>query len=93
MLEPGGSAVEAVEAALRALEDESTFNCGHGSTLNAAGEVEMCAAIIEGKTLNVGGVSFIQGVRHPISVAKAMLDEETVLIAGPGAGLRGRKGA
>ena len=85
ILEEGGSAVDAVEAALRVLEDDPTFNCGYGSDLNEAGEVEMCAALMEGETFNVGGVSIIQGVRHPASVAKAMLKEETILIAGPGA--------
>lgn len=85
VLEGGGSALDAVEAAIRALEDDPAFNCGYGSALNAAGEVEMCAAIMEGGTFNVGGVSIVQGVRHPVSVARAMLEEETTLIAGPGA--------
>lgn len=85
VLERGGSATDAVEAAIRILENDPVFNCGYGSALNAAGEVEMCAAVMEGKTLNIGGVSIIQGVRNPVSVARAMLEEETVLIAGPGA--------
>lgn len=85
VLEEGGSAIDAAEAALRVLEDDPTFNCGYGSDLNAAGEVEMCAAVMEGESFNVGAVSVVQGVRHPVSVARAMLEEETVLIAGPGA--------
>ena len=43
----------------------------------------MCLAIVQGQSLNVGGVPVVQGVRHPISVAKAMLKDETILIAGP----------
>jgi len=85
VLEQGGSAIDAVEASIRALEEDATFNCGYGSALNAAGEIEMCSAIMEGKTFNVGGVSIIQGVRHPISVARAMIEEEPILISGPGA--------
>ena len=85
VLEGGGSALDAVEAAIRVLEDDPAFNCGYGSVLNAAGEVEMCAAIMEGESFNIGGVSIVQGVRNPVSVARAMLEEETTLIAGPGA--------
>lgn len=85
LLQNGGSAVDAVEAAIRVLEDDPTFNCGYGSDLNEDGEVEMCSAIMEGGEYNVGGVTVIQGVRHPISVAKAMLQEKTVLLAGRGA--------
>jgi beta-aspartyl-peptidase (threonine type) len=85
VLEQGGSAVDAVEASIRSLEDDPTFNAGYGSALNEDGQVEMCSALMEGENFNVGGVSVIQGVRHPISVARAMLNEDSVLISGPGA--------
>jgi L-asparaginase / beta-aspartyl-peptidase len=85
ILDEGGSAVDAVEAAIRVLEDDPTFNAGFGSDLNADGEVEMCSAIMDGATLDVGGVAVIKGVQHPISVAKLMLREDTILIAGDGA--------
>lgn len=85
VLTRGGAAADAVEAAIRVLEDDPTFNCGYGSALNEAGEVEMCAAIMEGEKFNAGGVAVIKGVRHPISVARAMLYDEPVLIAGSGA--------
>ena len=85
VLQANGSAVAAVEAAVRELEDDPTFNAGYGSALNADGEVEMCSAMMEGENFNVGAVSIIQGVRHPISVALAMLNEEPILLAGPGA--------
>ncbi|WP_027483355.1 isoaspartyl peptidase/L-asparaginase family protein [Deinococcus pimensis] len=85
VLEGGGSAVEAVEAAVRVLEDDATFNAGMGSALNADGEVEMDAALMDGGTLDVGAVTGVMGVRHPVSVARLLLREETVLLAGEGA--------
>src|SRR4051812_16979683 len=85
VLRRGGAATDAVEAAIRVLEDDPTFNAGIGSALNRDGEVEMCAALMEGSTFNVGAVAVATGVRHPISVAKALLREETVLLGGPGA--------
>lgn len=85
ILENGGNAVDAVEESIRVLEDDPTFNAGFGSELNADGEVEMCSAIMDGKTLDVGGVAVVKGVRHPISVAKAMLLQGPILIAAEGA--------
>jgi beta-aspartyl-peptidase (threonine type) len=85
ILAAGGAALAAVEQAVRVLEDDPTFNAGYGSVLNAAGEVEMDAAIMDGATLDLGGVAAAKGLRHPISVAAAMLDEPTTLLAGAGA--------
>jgi L-asparaginase / beta-aspartyl-peptidase len=85
LLEQGGSAVDAVEAAIRVLEDDPTFNAGFGSDRNADGAVEMDAALMDGATLDIGAVAAIQGVRHPISVAKRMLSEPPTLLVGPGA--------
>ncbi len=85
ILQAGGSAIDAVENALRVLEDDPTFNCGYGSALNDAGEVEMCSGLMDGATFDVGAVSVLQGVRHPISVARALLRDKTVLLSGPGA--------
>ncbi len=84
-LEQGGSSLEAVEAAIRILEDDPTFNAGFGSMLNADGEAEMDAAIMEGQHLGAGAVAAIQGVRHPISVARRILETDTVLLSGEGA--------
>ncbi len=80
-----GSAIDAVEAAIRALEADPTFNAGYGSARNAEGEVEMCSGLMEGASYNVGAVGIIKGVRHPISVARAMLYEEPILLAAEGA--------
>ena len=85
LLARGGSAVDAVEAAIRVLERLPVFNAGFGSVLNAQGEVEMCAALMDGATLDVGAVGAIMGVAHPVSAARAMLRQEPVLLAGEGA--------
>jgi beta-aspartyl-peptidase (threonine type) len=85
ILEQGGSAVDAVEAAIRILESDPTFNAGYGSDLNADGEVEMDAALMDGSSLALGAVAAIQGVRHPISVARRMLSEPPTLLVGEGA--------
>lgn len=85
ILEAGGSAIEAVEAAVRSLEDDPTFNAGFGSALNSQGEVEMDSGVMDGMSLAVGAVAGIRGVRHPVSVARAMLPETPVLLTGEGA--------
>jgi beta-aspartyl-peptidase (threonine type) len=85
MLEAGGSAVDAVVAAITVLEDDPNFNAGYGSVLNADGEVELDAALMDGATLDVGAVAALAGARNPIAVCKAMLREPSVLIVGDGA--------
>ncbi|MET3666522.1 isoaspartyl peptidase/L-asparaginase family protein [Caulobacter sp. 1776] len=85
VLEAGGRALDAVVAAVRALEDDPTFNAGRGAVRNARGEVELDAAIMDGQTLAVGGVAAVKTLRHPISVAAAMLPEVPVLLVGEGA--------
>ena len=85
ILERGGTALDAVEASIRVLEALPVFNAGYGSALNHVGEVEMCAAIMDGRTLDVGAVGALKGVRHPVSVARTMLPEKHILIAGEGA--------
>jgi len=80
VLRSGGSAGEAVEAAIRVLESDQTFNAGFGATLNSEGEVELDAAIMEGAKLGWGAVAAVQGVRHPISVARKIMDEKPLLL-------------
>ena len=87
VLEAGGAALDAVEAAVRALENDPTFNAGTGSSLNERGEAEMCSGIMDGRNLKVGAVGAIRGVRNPVAVARAMLPEQEVLIVGEGAEL------
>lgn len=85
VLQAGGGAVDAVEMAIRALEDDPTFNAGYGAVLNDQGEVECDAAIMDGTDLSVGGVAAVSTLRHPISVAASMLSERPVLLVGHGA--------
>lgn len=86
VLERGGAALDAVEAAVRVLEDDPTFNAGRGGAMNAAGEVELCAGLMEGAELKFGAITMAQGVPHPISVARALLERHgTRLLAGRGA--------
>jgi beta-aspartyl-peptidase (threonine type) len=85
LLEAGGGAVAAVEAAIRVMEDDPVFNAGFGSVLNAEGEVETDAAIMDGASLDAGAVTGLRGVRNPITVARALMGEHTVMLAGEGA--------
>ena len=85
VLDSGGSAAAAVEAAIRVLESDQTFNAGFGSTMNSEGEVEADAAIMNGATLDWGAVAAVQKVRHPISAArKIMEDKPRLLVAKSG---------
>jgi beta-aspartyl-peptidase (threonine type) len=93
ILSDGGSAVDAVEAAIRVLEDRPIFNAGRGSAPNEAGGVEMCAGLMDGRDLSAGAVGAIREVRNPISVARKLLPEKEVLLVGEGALLFARKHA
>ncbi|MBC5772739.1 isoaspartyl peptidase/L-asparaginase [Pontibacter sp. KCTC 32443] len=73
ILEEGGSAVDAVEAAVIKLENNPLFNAGRGSALNANGEVEMDAAIMRGDDQASGAVALIRNIRNPVSLAKAVM--------------------
>lgn len=85
ILARGGAALDAVEAAIRALEDLPVFNAGRGSAPNEAGKIEMCAGLMDGRDLSVGAVAAIRNVKHPIAVARRLLPEKEVLLAGEGA--------
>src|SRR6185295_575207 len=71
----GGRALDAVEAAVRALEDHPRFNAGRGSVLTSAGTIEMDASIMEGDTLGNGAVACVSEVRNPITLARRILDD------------------
>ena len=82
----GGSAVEAVEEAVVILENSHLFNAGKGSVFTATETHEMDASIMDGKTLNAGAVSLINGIKNPVSLAKdVMRKSEHVFLAGDGA--------
>ena len=86
VVKKGGSALNAVEVAVNSLEDNPVFDAGRGSVLNAAGEVEMDALIVDGKTLNFGGVACVKDIANPISLAKLVMERtEHVWLVGTGA--------
>lgn len=86
ILEAGGSALDAVETAVVSLEDNPLFNAGTGSTLNALGEIEMDAAIMDGSALSAGAVAAVSLIKNPIHLARKVLDDgRCVLLVGDGA--------
>jgi beta-aspartyl-peptidase (threonine type) len=86
ILEGGGTAVDAVEAAVNCLENNPLFNAGRGSVLNEAAEVEMEASIMSGKDLSCGAVAVVQGVKNPVTLARAVMEEtKHVYLGGTGA--------
>lgn len=85
VLAAGGSCVDAVEATVRALEDDPTFNAGNGAVLNADGIAQLDASMMRGEDLAIGAVGALEGTAHPISVARRLLDETAGLLVGQGA--------
>jgi L-asparaginase / beta-aspartyl-peptidase len=86
VLARGGSAVDAVEAAVRALEDDPVYNAGTGACLTSAGDVELDAAIMDGASLGCGAVAVVKDVRNPVTLARRVMERsEHVLLAGAGA--------
>src|SRR4051812_45953178 len=75
VLEKGGSAVDAVEAAVKSLEDNPHFNAGKGAALNDRAEVEMCSSIMNGYDQNAGAVAIVRNVRNPVSLARAVMEK------------------
>lgn len=86
VLKDGGSALDAVEAAITVLEDSPLFNAGKGSVFTHDEQNEMDASIMDGKTLNAGAVAGVHRIKNPIKGAKAVLEKsEHVMLAGDGA--------
>lgn len=86
ILEQNGTALDAVEAAIVVLENSPLFNAGRGSVLTHAGQIEMDASIMEGKTLQAGAVASITSVRNPIRAARAVMEQSNhVFLIGAGA--------
>jgi L-asparaginase / beta-aspartyl-peptidase len=84
------TSLDAVEAAVMALEDDPRLNAGYGSVLNAAGRLELDAALADGAGGRYGGVAGV-AVRHPVSLARVVMDRTPhVLLAGAGAIRLGR---
>lgn len=85
VLTDGRSALDAVEVAVRVMEDDPAFDAGAGSVLNRDGLVELDAAIMDGATLRSGAVAAVRGIRNPITLARRVLESEAVLLVGRGA--------
>lgn len=85
-LAAGGSALDAVETAVRVMEADPTFDAGRGAFLNAAGAIELDAMIMDGQTLAAGAGAAVRDLLHPVSLARrVMTDTEHVLLVGTGA--------
>ncbi|MBX6358501.1 MAG: isoaspartyl peptidase/L-asparaginase [Acidobacterium ailaaui] len=85
-LDKGGSALDAVEAAIRMMEDDPLFNAGRGAVFTAAGKNELDAAIMDGSNLKAGAVAGVTRTRHPISLARAVMEKSPhVMLIGAGA--------
>lgn len=86
VLEKGGSALEAVTAAVRLLEDSPLFNAGRGAVMNADGLCELDASIMNGRTLEAGAVAGLHHIRNPIDLARDVMEKSAhVMMAGRGA--------
>ena len=85
-LQAGKSSVDAVEIAIKILEDSPLFNAGKGAVFNADGKNELDASIMNGKTLAAGGVAGLHHVKNPITLARAVMEKSPhVLMFGDGA--------
>ncbi|WP_447761512.1 isoaspartyl peptidase/L-asparaginase [Sphingopyxis panaciterrae] len=86
VLDKGGAALDAVAATVRVLEDNPLFNAGRGAVFTAEGRNELDAAIMDGKTQKAGAVAGVTRTRHPIDLARAVMEKSPhVMLTGPGA--------
>jgi L-asparaginase / beta-aspartyl-peptidase len=83
LLTAGASALDAAEAAVRSLEECALFNAGRGSVLTSEGRVEMDAAVMDGATREAGACAGITSVRHPVTLARSIMEKtpHTLLVA------------
>ncbi len=86
LLEHGGCALDAVQAAVTVLEDDPLFNAGRGAVLSADGTAELDAAIMDGTDLRAGAVAQLRHIRNPVQLARAVLEDASqVFLVGDGA--------
>jgi len=86
VLEKGGAAMDAIEAAIRILEDDPLFNAGRGAVFTGEGKNELDSAMMDGATLKAGSVAGVTRTRHPISLARAVMEKSPhVMMIGAGA--------
>jgi beta-aspartyl-peptidase (threonine type) len=92
LLRAGASAMDAVEAAVRSLEDDTVFDAGRGSFLNRDGVVELDAGLMDGSTLASAAVAAVIGVANPVTLARRMLERTSDrLVVGAGASALARE--
>ncbi|MCR6720847.1 MAG: isoaspartyl peptidase/L-asparaginase [Chitinophagaceae bacterium] len=93
ILKNGGSALDAVEASVKYMEDNPLFNAGKGAVFTSEGTNELDAAIMDGRNLAAGAVASVKVIRHPISAARVVMEKSPhVLMVGAGAELYARQG-
>src|SRR5262245_42133835 len=86
VIKKDGTSLDAVEQVIRFLEDDEHFNAGRGACFNADGKHELDASIMDGRTLGCGGVAAVRTVRHPISLARLIMEKtKHVLLTSDGA--------
>ncbi|GAA0649886.1 isoaspartyl peptidase/L-asparaginase family protein [Brevundimonas lenta] len=86
VLAGGGSAMDAVQAAIEVMEDDPLFNAGRGAVFTAEGRNELDAAVMNGTDLTAGSVAGLTTTRHPIAAARAVMEKSPhVMLIGPGA--------
>jgi len=86
ILKSGGTALDAVEATVRSMEDDPLFNAGKGAIFTNEGKNELDAAIMDGKTLEAGSVAGVTIIRNPITAARAVMEKSPhVMMTGAGA--------
>jgi beta-aspartyl-peptidase (threonine type) len=85
VLQAGGSALDAVEAAVRALEDNPEYNAGTGACLDRDGNIELDAGMMDGRALQVGAIAAIERTKNPVTLARKVLESKHVLLIGRGA--------
>jgi beta-aspartyl-peptidase (threonine type) len=85
-MEAGGSALDAVEAAVRSMEDDPAFDAGRGSVLTEDGLIEMDSVIVDGKDLSFGAVASVNNIQNAVSLArKVMENTDHCMLVGAGA--------
>src|SRR5438045_840713 len=75
ILQRGGSSLDAVEAAVRTLEDDPHFNAGKGAVFTSEGVAELDASIMDGKTLKAGAVASVRRIKNPVSLARLVMEK------------------
>ncbi|WP_313008290.1 isoaspartyl peptidase/L-asparaginase [Brevundimonas vesicularis] len=86
VLTSGGTALDAVQAAVQVMEDDPLFNSGRGAVFTAAGRNELDTAVMDGSDLTAGSVAGLTTTRHPVAAARAVMERSPhVMLIGPGA--------